>query len=151
MKLAEALIERADLQKSLEVMRGRLKNNAKVQEGAAPNEDIDTLLVEMDEVLTRLEWLIVHINKTNERSIMSDGKTIAEAIAKKDILSKELSLLSDLLSSGSELVSRYTRGEVKINPTFSVKDLQATAAGRAKELRLLDTRLQEANWLTELM
>ncbi len=73
MKLAEALIERADLQKSLEIMRGRLKNNAKVQEGAVPNEDIDALLVEMDATLTRLEWLIVHINKTNERSIMSDG------------------------------------------------------------------------------
>ncbi len=151
MKLAEALIERADLQRSLEVMRMRLRNNAKVQEGTLPNEEISTLLTEMQEMLSRLEYLIIHINRTNEYAKMSDGKTIAEAIAKKDILSKELSILSELLSSGSEVVNRYTKSEIRLNTTFSVKELQANLSERSKELRILDTRLQEANWLTELI
>lgn len=151
MKLAEALIERANLQKSLEVLRSRLRNNAKVQEGGTPSEEIDALLAEMRETLSRLEYLIVHINKTNELTTMKDGGTIAQTIAKKDVLAKELSLLSDLLSCGSELVSRYSRTEIKINATFSIKEMQAEVSEKSKELRLLDTRLQEANWLTDLL
>lgn len=151
MKLAEALIERADLQKSLEVLRNRLKSNAKVQEGGTPGEEIDSLLAEMHEVLSRLEYLVVHINKTNELTTMKDGKTLAATIAQKDMLAKELSLLSDLLACGSELVNRYSRTEIKVSATFSVKDLQSEVSEKAKELRLLDTRLQEANWLTELV
>ncbi len=151
MKLAEALIERADLQKSLEVLRERLRNNAKVQEGTEPNEDITALLKEMDGILSRLEYLIVHINKTNAASIMKDGKTIADTIARKDVLAKELSLLSELMSAGSDLVNRYTRGEIKVNTAFSVKELQGVISEKAKALRLLDTSLQEANWLTELI
>lgn len=151
MKLAEAPIERANLQKSPEVLRSRLRNNAKVQEGGTPSEEIDALLSEMRETLSRLEYLIVHINKTNELTLMRDGGTIAHTIAKKDVLTKELSLLSDLLSCGSELVSRYSRTEIKINATFSIKEMQAEVSEKSKELRLLDTRLQEANWLTDLL
>ncbi len=151
MKLAEALIERADLQKTLEVMRKRLNSNAKVQDGVEPNEQVSAIVGEMRTALERLEYLIVHINKTNERTKMKNGKTIAETIAKKDVLAKELSLLSELLAAGSELVSRYSKTEIKILPTFSVKALQTEVSEKAKELRLLDTSLQEANWLTDLL
>lgn len=151
MKLAEALIERVDLQKTLEIIRKRLITNAKVQDGVEPNEQVSTVVGEMRIVLERLEYLIVHINKTNERTKMKNGTTIAETIAKKDVLAKELSLLSDLLSAGSELVSRYSKTEIKLLPTFSVKELQAEVSKKAKELRLLDTSLQEANWLTDLI
>lgn len=151
MKLAEALIERADLQRSLEVLRSRLQNNAKVQEGTEPNEDIGELLTEMYNALARLEYLIVHINKTNAATVMKDGGTVAEAIAKKDILAKELSMLTELLRTGSELVNRYTRGEIKVTAAFSVRELQKTVSEKSKELRILDTSLQEVNWLTELL
>ncbi|WP_154408098.1 DIP1984 family protein [Anaerovibrio slackiae] len=48
MKLAEALQERADIQKRLSQLRGRLLNNAKVQEGEKPVENPAELLQEMD-------------------------------------------------------------------------------------------------------
>lgn len=93
----------------------------------------------------------MHINKINAASTMKNGFTIAETIAKKDTLAKELSLLTELLSTGSGLVNRYTRGEIKVSTTFSVRELQGIVSEKSKELRLPDTSLQEANWLTELI
>ena len=39
MKLAEALQERADLNRNIEQLRSRLRNNVLVQEGEQPAED----------------------------------------------------------------------------------------------------------------
>ena len=39
MKLAEALQERADLNKKISDLRGRLNQNSLVQEGETPNEN----------------------------------------------------------------------------------------------------------------
>ena len=46
MKLAEALSERADIQKRIQQLRSRLRRNALVQEGEKPAEDPHALLEE---------------------------------------------------------------------------------------------------------
>ena len=51
MKLAEALANRADLQKRLEQMRGRLAQSALVQENESPPEDPRELLAETERLL----------------------------------------------------------------------------------------------------
>ena len=48
MKLAEALLLRADLQKRIEQIESRLLRNAKVQEGETPAEDPQALLARRD-------------------------------------------------------------------------------------------------------
>lgn len=65
MKLAEALQERADLNKKIEQLRSRITSNALMQEGVLPVEDPEQLLKELDECLNQLEKLIIVINKTN--------------------------------------------------------------------------------------
>ena len=62
MKLAEALLERADLQKRIAQMDGRLENNAQVQEGEKPAEDPKALLKELEEMAVRMEQLVTAIN-----------------------------------------------------------------------------------------
>ena len=64
MKLAEALQERADLNRRIEQLRYRLNNNVLVQEGEKPLEDPAALLEELESSFTRLEWLIARINLT---------------------------------------------------------------------------------------
>jgi hypothetical protein len=44
-----------------------------------------------------------------------------------------------------------TRSEVRWRPMISVAAIQQTADALAKELRDLDSRVQEANWHTELI
>ena len=47
MKLAEALNQRADLQKRIAQLRERLSNNVKVQEGDQPAENPEDLFKEL--------------------------------------------------------------------------------------------------------
>ena len=54
MKLAEALLERSDLNTKIETMRVRLDNNARIQEGADVGEKPTELLKELDRYLDRL-------------------------------------------------------------------------------------------------
>src|SRR6266481_1145799 len=69
MKLAEALILRADCQKRIAQLKGRLLVNAKVQEGDAPAETPQELIAELGRVSTELLDLIKRINRTNARSL----------------------------------------------------------------------------------
>lgn len=63
MKLAEALQERADLNKKIEQLRSRITSNALMQEGVLPVEDPEQLLKELDECLNTLDNLCVPANK----------------------------------------------------------------------------------------
>ena len=54
MKLAEALILRADYQKRLEQLKQRLVRNAKVQEGDSPAENPPTLIEELERTTAEL-------------------------------------------------------------------------------------------------
>lgn len=53
MKLAEALSNRADLQRRISQLKGRLKDSAKVQEGDTPAEDVKALFLELDSCLEK--------------------------------------------------------------------------------------------------
>ena len=150
MKLAEALQERADLNRRIEQLRYRLTMNATVQEGEKPAEEPNELIKELDACVARLGELIARINLTNAK-IEIEGKTLTELIAKRDALNLKLSVYRDLVSGASNVVSRATRSEIKILPTVNVKKLQKQVDDMSKELRLTDNAIQQANWVNDLM
>ena len=80
MKLAEALQERADLNRRIAQLNNRLSCNATVQEGEQPAENPSELLKELDSCIDRLEELICRINLTNCQTV-TDSKTLTEQIA----------------------------------------------------------------------
>lgn len=149
MKLAEALQERADIQKRLSQLRGRLLNNAKVQEGEKPVENPAELLQEMDGMILRLEELILHINMTNVRTA-DNGETLTSLLAKRECLQKKVGLMRDFLDRASELVERSAYTEIKVHSTVSVPEKRKELDALSKDLRNLDSRIQQLNWLTEL-
>ena len=151
MKLAEALIERAELKGQLESLRMRMMNNARVQEGTEPLETPDKLLKELEEGLARMEYLMTHINKTNANTTSKEGLTISELIAKRDCLSKKVSLLGSYVDSASAISARLTHSEIKVLSAIPVSEMRTTIDKLSKELRLIDTKIQELNWLTELL
>ena len=150
MKLAEALQERADLNRSIEELKNRLSRNALVQEGEAPAEDPEKLRRELDASLARLAYLITRINLMNCRTVV-DGQTLTELIAKKDTLFLKLHTYRDVVYAGSQTVHRARNTEIKVKPAISVSEWQAEVDRMAKELRRLDNKLQESNWKTELI
>lgn len=150
LKLAEALQERADINRNIEQLKDRLDNNVLVQEGEKTAEEPEKLKRELDASIARLAYLISHINLTN-CSTKVDGQTLTELIAKKDVLQLKIRAYKDIVQTGSQASYRARNTEIKIKPAIVVMDWQAEIDAMAKELRLLDNKLQESNWNTELI
>lgn len=150
MKLAEALQERADLNRRIEQLRYRLNNNVLVQEGEKPLEDPAALLEELESSFTRLEWLIARINLTN-CVVKVEGRSLTELIARRDVLSLRADAYRRLVEEASQNTHRATRTEIKILSAVDVPALQRQADDASRELRLLDNTLQATNWTADLM
>lgn len=150
MKLAEALQERADLNRRIEQLRYRLSNNVLVQEGEKPLEDPAVLLEELESSFTRLEWLIARINLTN-CAVKVEGRSLTELIARRDVLSLRAEAYRRLVEEASQNTHRATRTEIKILSAVNVPALQRQADDASRELRLLDNTLQATNWTADLM
>jgi len=151
LKLAEALAERSDCQIRLEDLKKRIARSARVQEGEQPAEDTGQLLAEIERIFARLLELISAINRTNASASFSEGKTISDAIAERDVVGKKRDMLAAIAETASTRQDRYSKSEVKFVATVSVAALQKQVDQLSKRFRELDTRLQELNWSTELI
>ena len=149
MKLAEALNQRADLQKRIAQLKERLNNNVKVQEGDTPAEDPKELFKELDGAIIQLKDMIFRINRTNLETFV-DGRSLTDIIAQKDTLSLKISTLREVLENANVRSDRYSRNEIKFVRTVDIAQLQKRIDDLSKELRELDVKLQQANWSTEL-
>jgi hypothetical protein len=150
MKLAEALVLRADKKKRMEQLKQRILRNAKVQEGEKPAEDPEVLIKEMEKISEELVELIQRINKTNSNTEFEKGVSLSDAIAKRDILVLKNSIYRDLAQMATITQDIRTKSEVKFKGTVKVPQIQEKADQIAKAHRELDTRIQELNWKTDL-
>ena len=150
MKLAEALQERADLNRKIEELRRRLANVILVQEGEEPAEEPAELLKELNAATARLEQLMAAINLPNCRK-KANGMTLTALIARKDALMVKLSAYRDLVYSAAQNTNRARGTEIKVKSLLKAGDLQKVADQIAKEVRELDNLLQETNWKTKLI
>jgi hypothetical protein len=151
MKLAEALILRADCQKRIEQLKQRLLRNAKIQEGDDPAESPKDLMKELEQVSDELVQLIQRINKTNSVSKIDGDMTLSDALAVRDVLKLKHGIYRDLAEAASVRQGRFSRSEVKFKSAVRISEVQRRADQLAKGHRELDTKIQEANWLVELM
>lgn len=149
MKLAEALIVRADLQKKILQLRARMEKNAKVQEGETPAEDAAKLIVEFERLSDDLVVLIKQINRTNAKRPFESG-TLSDAIAERDWLRSKIDAYRSLYDEASIKQDRYSRSEVKYVRCVDAAKLQEMIDHLSKLYRTLDVAIQEANWATEL-
>ncbi len=153
MKLAEALTARADLQRRIEQLRARITANARYQEGEEPAEDAAALLVQADADLLLLRDLIRRINATNSRLDLGTDGTMTDALAARDVLRLQHSLLADAAAAASganDQFLRQMRSELRQISALPVAELRSRADAVAQELRELDNRIQRANWLHDL-
>lgn len=151
MKLAEALILRADLQKRMEQIRSRLYNNVLTQEGESPSEDPEVLLKEFMDLQKDLTHIIKSINRTNNNTQFSDNMTLSEALVERDSILAKRTILSNAAERASEKQDRYSRSEIKSVSTIDIKKFQKQADKFSKEFREFDTKIQSLNWNTDLI
>ena len=150
MKLAEALLLRADMKKKLASLRERLTANAVVQEKEKPHEDPQKLIKEATGVLEQLESLALSINAANLSTSLPDGRTLAQVIARRDRLVQQHSLLQLLVASARKEPDRYSMKEIKWVATVDVARLQKQSDDLSRQIREINAIIQETNWRVEI-
>lgn len=153
MQLAEALIERADLQKRVEQLRGRIAANARYQEGEEPDEDARELLAEAERSIDALEVLLARINATNASTTVASGQTVTALLARRDALRLRHALVTGAAdaTAGATGGYRQLRSELRTFAALPTAELRARADALAKEIRELDAVVQRTNWEVTLV
>ncbi|MBW4522406.1 MAG: DIP1984 family protein [Scytolyngbya sp. HA4215-MV1] len=150
MKLAEALILRADYQKRLAQLNQRLVNNARVQEGELSSEDPQQLLTELDATVVQLRQLIQQINRTNSQTVFQEQR-LSDALAERDTLMLKRNAYNHLVDAASLQQNRYSRSEIKFISTVNVAQLQRQVDDLSRCYRELDSQIQAMNWQVDLV
>ena len=150
MKLAEALIKRADLKAQIAQIVTRMKENAKVQEGDTPAEDVVELGRMYESMMEALETLILRINRTNAASTLGD-ESLADAIARRDCLKAKIAAYRAVRETSLAKERRFSRSEIKDVRTVDIAKLQRIIDDCSRQYRELDTKIQGCNWMTALL
>ena len=151
MKLAEALILRADYQRKIQQIKVRLTRSAKVQEGEEPPEQPQELLEELNNLIDRLTDLIQNINRTNSSTILDNNVSISDALAQRDGILLQRNIYNSLIETAATRLDRYGRSEIKSYSTVNIAEVQTEMDRMSRDYRQLDTKIQQANWNTELV
>ena len=150
MKLAEALLLRADLNKKLASLRERINRNAIVQEGETPKEKVEDLLAEATSALEEQQKLVRTINTANESTKLADGRLLADVLALRDTLIARHSLLNAAITATHKDVDRYSQREIKWSAQIDVASLQKQADDLSRKIREVNVTVQAANWQIEI-
>jgi len=151
MKLSEALIERAELQKENAKLLERIKDNTMVQDGDTPAEVPEELIAQYEKNMDRFLVLVRKINETNSKTDFSDGMSIDDAIALRDCLGAKHRAYQNMYAATTISVNRYSQNEIKFVRCIDPKVLQTQIDKLAKEYRALDTKLQGINWTVDIV
>jgi len=154
MKLAEALILRADCQKRLAQLKERLLRAAKVQEGDAPPEDPAALLEEVDRLTLELQQLIQRINRTNNSAAFPGGDVgrmlecaqrayalgIVSDVVPAETLADAAAKLADEVAAGGPLAVAAAKRAIDEGATLPLADALAVEAACYQEVLASDDR-----------
>lgn len=150
MKLAEALLVRADQKKKLASLRERIGKNARVQEGEEPAEKINELIAEAFAVLKQQQMLVQSIERANIQAKLADGRVLAEALAERENMVQQHALLIAAIAATSLDSDRYSQREIKWVAQIKVSSVQKQADDISARIRHLNVLIQETNWGTEI-
>jgi hypothetical protein len=151
MKLAEALIERKAIKNKMEELKKRIYQNSQVQDGDEPIELPLTLMKQLYKESDEFEKLVIRINTTNIKTELSNGMNMMEALIKRDMLRYKYYIYNNLADKATPSTDRYSQREIKFVSTIDVTDVRKKGDEIAKESRLLDMKIQEANWSIDLL
>ncbi|CAK7909861.1 hypothetical protein CAAN1_21S00958 [[Candida] anglica] len=176
MKVAAALRLKNDYALQLTALKQRIMSNLVVEEGSEPFESPKKLIILYHQVSQNYQDLVTRINLHNSSTkveypsyhdnfksghLMGDlfsnelspdftytEKYIVQALVERESLKEEIRTFKAILD-GSK-VTRYSTRDILKVPVVDVQQLQKKIDTMAKFLRVLDSRIQEHNWLQDL-
>ncbi len=151
MKLAEALLFRADANKRVHELQARLQRSARVQEGDTAPENPLELLDELTRTVAELTRFVKQINRTNAQTAFDEGRTLTDALADRDALTLEFGVLSATIAQATMQAQGYNASPIKVFRAINVAEVQKRTDDLARQRRDLDTRIQALNWTVDLI
>ncbi|MBO0427158.1 MULTISPECIES: DIP1984 family protein [unclassified Enterococcus] len=150
MKLAEALLLRRDLNNRLFQLRNEIFSSVLVQEGDTLDRSITELFKEYDEINQQYSELVVAINRKNATASVADSALLLmEALEQREQLRRKHALLTQALDE-TKAAPRMGRNEIRLVRMIDTKTLTEQLNATAKQLRELDGKIQQTNWLVDL-
>jgi hypothetical protein len=101
--------------------------------------------------LVKLKKLIQDINRTNLHTKFDKSQSLADALTNRDLIGQERKIYSELIEQATERHDRYSRSEIKYMTIIHVKETQKHVDDLSQKYRLLDVKIQELNWKTDLV
>ena len=150
MKLAEALLIRADQKKKILSLRERIAQNALAQEGDAPREDVATRITECCAVVAEQQALVLKIDAANAAARLPDGRPLTAVLAERDTLMQQHGILKNAVEATHKEADRYSMREIKWVPQIDVAATQKQMEDYSRKIRELNVLVQETNWRVEL-
>lgn len=156
MKLAEALMRRADLNREYQEIVNRISSNATHEEDDAPEENMNALWYELNTNVTQQQALILNIQRTNlGTDVEFEGQTysLMDLILLRDAILKEYTGKSHSLIRGGRsrgYFQRASRDDIKFVPTLDQSVVRENLNTLAALRRRVDAAIQQTNWNTDL-
>jgi len=147
MKLAEALLQRADLQRKIDQLTARILPNLIVHNQARPQEDPTKLLAQLRDTVKKFEAIVVKINKTNMLTRLPDGRSLMEGLAQRD----GLKVLQEKMRQVRQSSTLHNSGYNNQSTTLKFTAIQSEIDQLGRAFRDIDTVIQGLNWNTELI
>lgn len=151
MKLAEALVLRADLQKKLENLKKRLANSVRKLDDIQVIEDPTALKLEAEETITVLYSLIDRIYRTNQSVILPSGQSMVTVLAKRDELVERRKLLDYIINKSLPDSGLYFNERGKWQPAIDISAYQKQMDDISMQIRRLNLDIQQTNWQVDLV
>jgi hypothetical protein len=154
MKLAEALLLRADANKRIHELQARLQRSARIQEGDTAPENAVELMDELARTVAEVTRLVKQINRTNAQTAFDESRTLTDALADRDALTTEYGVLIGTIThatGGGQPQYGYNPSPIKHFRAINVADVQKRADDLARRRRELDTQIQQLNWSVDLI
>ena len=76
---------------------------------------------------------------------------MADAITKRDIMIRKVSVLREALQKASERTDRYSQKEIRIVTTLNIAEEEKLVDQLAYQARVLDSKIQAKNWEVDLL
>jgi hypothetical protein len=156
MKIAEALSEKADLDKRIKQLLARIRNSARYTQDEGSVEDPAELLAQARALMEHRENLVRRINLTNAGvTFMHQHEmiTVTQALALRERLNAERNLLNEAADAAMPERSMYGRRRTELpeKTDLPVRELRAEADKIARQHRELDALIQQSNWAADLI
>jgi len=150
MKIAEALLLKADMDSKITSLTERIKKYAVVQEGTEPHEDPRKLIKKVNGVTADRFDLARRIQAANARAKTADGRSVSDVLLHREMLRWQSHVIKQAIEATQKEPDRYRLAELKWVSVIDVEKMQKQLDDFSKRLREANAAIQEANWREDL-